>query len=157
MVPIGLFLAVFMASVSFAIDLRTDYDRGVNFGRYATYSWDKVRTEDPNRGERIKSAVNAAVAGQRWTQVATGGDVSISAIEVNRKHRRFLAHNRSTSIDDSYETDNLEIDFVDAKTNHLIWRGCVTDTLSNPSENNMETLDKGVRKMFAHFPPRTKK
>jgi hypothetical protein len=157
MVSIGLFLAVFTASASFAIDVKTDYEHGVNFSRYATYSWDKVRTEDPIRGERIESAVNAAIAGQHWTQVATGGDISISAIEINRKHRRFLAHNRSTSIGDSYEADKLEIDLFDAKTNQLIWRGCFANTISNPSENNIENLDKRVQKMFAHFPPRAKK
>ena len=156
-VQIGLILVAFTATASFATGVKTDYDHTVNFGQYSTYSWDKVRIADAYQGQQIKSAVNAAIAGKRWTQVATGGDISISATEIDRSHRRNLAHNRSTTIDSHYEIDTLEIDLFDAKTNNLIWRGTVSDELSNSSEQKFENLDKGVQKLFEHFPPQTKK
>ena len=157
LVQIGLILVAFTATASFATDVKTVYDHAVNFGQYTTYTWDKVRIADAYRCEQIKSAVNAAIAGKRWTQVASGGDISISATEIERSRRRNLAHNRSTSIDSRYETDTLEIDLFDTKTNNLIWRGTVSDTLSNRSEQSIENLDKGVQKLFEHFPPQTKK
>lgn len=157
LVQIGLILVAITATASFATDVKTDYDHAVNFGQYATYTWDKVRVADEYRGQQIKSAVNAAIAGKLWTQVAAGGDISISATEIERSHRRNLAHNRSTTIDSRYEVDTLEIDLFDAKTNNLIWRGTVSDTLSNSSEQNIGNLDKGVQKLFEHFPPQTKK
>src|SRR5437016_8906171 len=53
---IGLTLA--LATVSFAQQVKTDYDHNVNFGQYKTYSWEKVRTKDPLLVDRIKTAVN---------------------------------------------------------------------------------------------------
>ena len=64
-----------LAATSFT-QVKTDYDRHANFSRYKTYSWKKVETVSPLWADRIKTAVNAELAGKGWTQVATGGDVS---------------------------------------------------------------------------------
>jgi hypothetical protein len=47
-----------------AADVRTDYDHGGNFGQYKTFScsWEKVQTKDALLVDRIKSAVNSALA-----------------------------------------------------------------------------------------------
>jgi len=39
-----------------------DYDHSANFGQYKTYSWEKVKTKDQLLVDRIKSAVNSALA-----------------------------------------------------------------------------------------------
>jgi uncharacterized protein DUF4136 len=44
----------------------------------------------------------------------------------------------------------------DAKTKAIIWRGSSSDTHSSKSDANIN-LDKGVKKMFDHFPPEPKK
>src|SRR6266481_244308 len=46
-----------LATVSFAQQVKTDYDHNANFGQYKTFSWEKVRTKDPLLVDRIKSAV----------------------------------------------------------------------------------------------------
>jgi len=71
-----------IAGTSWAQQVKTDYDRSANFGQYKTYSWEQVKTRDPLYVDRIKSAVNAALAQKGWTQVNSGGDVSIVAMEV---------------------------------------------------------------------------
>jgi hypothetical protein len=38
-------------------------------------------------------------------------------------------------------------------TEKLIWRGASSDTLSDNAAKNTKNLDKGVNKMFPHFPP----
>jgi hypothetical protein len=43
-----------------------------------TYSWEQVKTKDPLDVDRIKNDVNAALAAKGWTQVDSGGDVSIA-------------------------------------------------------------------------------
>lgn len=63
---IGLTLA--LAGVSSAQHVKTDYDHGANFGQYKTYSWEKVQTKDPLLVDRIKSAVNSALAAKGWTE-----------------------------------------------------------------------------------------
>jgi hypothetical protein len=79
---VGAFLC--LATASFAQQVKTDYDRSTDFGHYKTYSWEKVQTQDPLWVDRIKEAVNATLTAKGWTPVASGGDVSVVAIEMTK-------------------------------------------------------------------------
>src|SRR5229473_8260031 len=72
------------ASKSSAQQVKTDSDHSANFAQYKTYSWEKVKTKDPLDVDRIKSSVNAALAAKGWTQMDSGGDVSILAMEITQ-------------------------------------------------------------------------
>ena len=54
---------------------------------------------------------------------------------------------------ETYKVDTLVVDLFDAKTEKLIWRSSSSDTLSDKADKNTKNLDKGVNKMFQHFPP----
>jgi hypothetical protein len=162
-------LAVFLANASFAQRVKTDYDRAANFSQYKTYSWMKVQTPDPLWVDRIKAAVDAALAAKGWTQVESGGDISIVAIEMSRDHqtlntfyddlgggfrwRGFGGFGEATTTSDTYTVGTLVVDLFDAKTKDLVWRGVSSGMLSNKSGKNIENLNKGVQKLFQHFPP----
>src|SRR2546422_7734866 len=75
------------ATASFAQQVKTDYDRSTDFSQYKTYSWEKVQTQDPLWVDRIEAAVNAALSAKGWTQVPSGGNVAIVAIEMTRNQR----------------------------------------------------------------------
>lgn len=156
---------VFTAA-SLAQQVKTDYDHSANFGQYRTYSWERVQTKDPLLVDRIKDAVNTALTAKGWTQVDSGGDVSIVAMEITQNRqtlntfydgfgggRRFGGFGDATTTTDTYKVGDLVVDLFDAKTKNLIWRGSSSDTLSNNPDKNTKNLDKGVQKMFAHFPP----
>ncbi len=163
------------AAKSSAQQVKTDYDRGANFGQYKTYSWAQVKTKEGLDVDRIKTAVNAALAAKGWTQVDSDGDVSIVAIEITRNQqtlntfydgfeggwgwRRFGGggFGEATTTTETYKVGTLVVDLFDAKTKQLIWRGTSSDTLSNNSDKNIKNLDKGVDKMFKHFPPGSSK
>src|SRR5712675_2387442 len=159
---------VFVAA-SFA-QVKTDYDHNANFGQYKTYSWAKVQTKDPLMVGRIKDAVNAALTAKGWTQVDSGGDVSVVAMEITKNQQtlntfydgfgggwRWGGFGDATTTTETYQVGSLVVDLFDAKTKNLVWRGSSSDTLSNNAEKNTKNLDKGVQKMFAHFPPKEKK
>ena len=82
---VGLTLA--LATVSFAQQVKTDYDHNANFGQYKTYSWEKVQTKDPLMVDRIKSAVNSALTAKGWTEVPSGGDVEVFALETTQNQQ----------------------------------------------------------------------
>jgi hypothetical protein len=42
-------------------------------------------------------------------------------------------------------------------TRDLLWRGVITDTLSDKAEKNVKKLDKNVQKLFKHFPPKSER
>jgi hypothetical protein len=163
------------AGKSSAQQVKTDYDRSANFGQYKTYSWAQVKTKDALDVDRIKTAVNAALAAKGWTQVDSGGDVSIVAIEITQNQqtlntfydgfgggwgwRRFGGggFGEATTTTETYKVGTLIVDLFDAKTKQLIWRGTSSNTLSNNSDKNIKNLDKGADKMFKHFPPGSSK
>jgi hypothetical protein len=162
-------LALFLANASFAQQVKTDYDRAAHFSQYKTYSWEKVQTPDPLWVDRIKAAVDAALAAKGWTQVESGGDISIIAIEINRDHqtlntyyddfgggrrwRGFGGFGESTTTSDTYTVGTLVVDLFDAKTKNLVWRGVSSGMLSDKSDKNIKSLNRGVQKLFQHFPP----
>lgn len=162
--------AVLLATFAFAEDVKTDYDRNVDFNQFKTYSWEKVETSDPLWVSRIEDAVNAALAAKGWTPVQTGGDVAVVAMEMTRDHRTVNTYydgfgggwrwgggfGEATTSVDTYKVGTLVVDLFDSNTKKLIWRGSASDTLSNKSDKNIKDLDKGVEKMFDHFPPQPK-
>jgi hypothetical protein len=170
---IAMFFALIAAS--FAEQVKTDYDHNANFGQYRTYSWEKVQTKDPLLVNRIKDAVNGALTAKGWTQVDSGGDVSIVAVEITQEQqtlntfydgfgggwgwRRFGGggFGDATTTTETYKVGSLVVDLFDAKTKTLVWRGSSSDTLSDNAQKNTKNLDKGVQKMFAHFPPEEKR
>jgi Domain of unknown function (DUF4136) len=159
------------AGRSSAQQVKIDYDRGADFSHYKTYSWEHVKTKDALDVDRIKSSVNAALAAKGWTQVDSGGDVSIVAIEMTQNQqtlntfydgfgggwgwRRFGGggFGEATTTTETYKVGTLIVDLFDTQTKKLLWRGTSSDTLSNNSNKNIKNLDKGVGKMFKQFPP----
>ena len=164
-------MMILFASTVSAQQVKTDYDRSANFAQYKTYSWEQVKTKDALDVDRVKSAVNAALGAKGWSQVDSGGDVSIIAVETTQNQqslntfydgfgggwgwRRFGGggFGEATTTTETYKVGTLVVDLFDTKTKQLLWRGTSSDTLSNNSSKNIKNLDKGVEKMFKHFPP----
>jgi Domain of unknown function (DUF4136) len=159
-----------LAGESSAQQVKTDYDRNVNFAQYKTYSWERVMAHNPLYVGRIKNAVNAALTGKGWTQVDSGGDVSIVAMQITRDHQtlntfydglgggwRWEGFGEATTSTETFRVGMLVVDLFDTKTKQLVWRGGCSDTLSNNSNKNIRNLDKGVEKMFKQFPPGSQK
>jgi hypothetical protein len=170
-------IAILSATVSLAEQVKTDYDRNADFSRYKTYSWGNVHTQNPLWVDRAKAAVNSALAAKGWTEVESGGDVSIMAMEMTKDHRTLNTYydnfgggwgwrwgggfgdgfGTSTTTEDTYKVGTLVVDLFDTNTKKLIWRGSASDTLSDNSDKNIKNLNMGVQKMFEHFPPGTSK
>ena len=168
-------IAILSATASFA-EVKTDYDRNADFSRYKTYSWKNVHTQDPLWVDRIKAAVNSALAAKGWTEVDSGGAVSIMAMEMTKDHRTLNTYydnfnggwgwrwgggfgddfGTSTTTEQTYKVGTLVVDLFDTNTKKLIWHGSASDTLSDKSDKNIKKLNSDVQRMFDHFPPEVK-
>src|ERR1700728_3859232 len=130
-------IALLCATPAFAQQVKSDYDRSADFSQYKTYSWEQVQTQNPLWVDRIKEAVNSALAAKGWTQVESGGDVAVVAIETTQKEqtlntfydgfgggwrlRGFGGFGDSTTTVDTYRVGTLVVDLFDAGTKKLIW------------------------------------
>ena len=167
-------IAILAATASLA-EVRTDYDRTADFSRYKTYSWGKVHTQNPLWADRVKAAVASALATKGWTEIESGGDVSIMAMEMTDDHRTLSTYydnfgggwgwrrwgggfgGTSTTTEETYKVGTLVIDLFDTGNKKLIWRGRASDTLSDKSDKNIKKLNSDVQRMFDQFPPEGKK
>jgi hypothetical protein len=163
-------MIIFATIPSMAQQVKTDYDRNANFTQYKTYSWSSVKTKDPLLVDRIKSSVDSALAAKGLTQVDSGGDLSINAMEITKNQQtlntfydggfggwRWGGFGNATTTTETYRVGTLVVDLFDTQSKELVFRGSSSNTLSNNSGKNIKNLNKGVEKMFKHFPPEANK
>ena len=156
---------VALATAVFADNVTVDYDHGANFKQVKTYSWSKVQTANSIWDDRVKDAVDKQLAAKGWTKVASGGDVSLEAVEKTSIQqqfdtyydgfggRRFGGFGESTTSVDNYKVGKLMLSIIDGNSKQLIWRGTSSSDLSGNPQKNTKKLDKDVAKMFKKFPP----
>jgi hypothetical protein len=161
-------VALLLSAASFAQQVKTDYDRDAKFSNYKTFSFEKIQTSDPLWVDRIKSAVGGALTAKGLSQVDSGGDISIVAVEMTTNQqtldtfyngfgggwRRGGRFGDATTTTETYQVGTLVVDMFDSKNKELLWQGSASNTLSNKSKNNIKNLDKGVQKMFKNYPPK---
>lgn len=166
LLSIPLFVIALAAAV-FADRVSVDYDHSENFKQLKTYSWSKVKTANSLWDDRVKEAVDKELSAQGWTQVPSGGDVSLVAVEktsVQQQYDTFYdgfggfrrfggGFGEETTTVDNYKVGTLVISMFNANSRQLIWRGTSSSDLSGNPEKNTKKLDKDVQKMFKHFPP----
>ena len=162
---------VLLTAVTAWAGINTDYDHGVNFAQYKTYSWGKIQTADGLWDSRVKDAVASQLAARGLTEVPSGGDVVIAARDAiqNQQELNTFYHGfggrrgfgggfgTATTTTETIKVGTLLVEMFDGHSKNLIWRASATDTLSNNSDKNIKSLDKNIQKMFGHFPPQPKK
>jgi hypothetical protein len=165
-IPLLLVAIWALTTAVLGIDVKTDFDHHVNFSAYKTYSWAKVDTPDPLWNDRVKEAVDRELTAKGWTEVASGGDVSVVAIGTTREKPTLQTFydgfdgwmwggfGDATTYEENYTVGTLVIDIFDTRTKKLIWRGSASDVLSGKPEKDEKKMNKAVDKMFEHFPPR---
>ena len=166
MLVIPLFLVALTTAV-FADHVAVDYDHAANFNQVKTYSWSKVHTANSIWDDRVKDAIDKELAAKGWTQVPSGGDVAVVAVEKTSIHqqydtfydgfggwRRWGGMGDATTTVDNYKVGTLIVSLFNGNSKQLIWRGTSSSDLSTNPDKNTKKLDQDVQKMFKHFPPR---
>jgi Domain of unknown function (DUF4136) len=161
-------------STGFAHNVRVDFDHGVHFSRYKTYSWANAvpapyqETLFPNQlmQERIAGFIEEALAARGYKRVTTGGDLLISYGMNITEQPQFTTFSdgagwgwgwdggiSTTTVEVIYE-GTLVVDMVDANQNKLVFQGLSTQAISSRPEKNTQKLAKAVNKIFEKYPPR---
>ena len=153
--------------------VKYDYDTKTDFASLRTYDWLPIPAKadiDRLNVERIKNAVNSQMAAKDLRKTPDNPDFLIAS-HVGKKEKVRIAdwgygygpygrywggYGGPRGVDVyKYEEGSLILDFVDAKSNKLIWRGSAkaqTNTAKTP-EKRQELIDEAVQKILEKFPP----
>ena len=171
----GLFATAMAATPLLAQTVTIDYDHTVNFLKFKTYTWQKLHATDPSVEDRINIALKRDMEGRYMTEVASGGDVTITAVEATQDKAEFTNFYSSLSGFDwqhlsgatgfldsgtalqDVPLDTLIIDIYNTKTHQLLWRGAVTEPVATSENKNDRTIDHAVTLLISKYPPKYKK
>jgi hypothetical protein len=171
----ALAISLAVASCATTMGVSSHVERGLDFSTYRSFSWgpsDALPTGDPrlDNDPVFKDHVQGAVEKQlaaRGIELRTAGTPDL-LIHYHANIRKRIAIDRRDHAYDycsgancppetiTYEAGTLVLDFIDARTNRLIWRGwaqnSVEDTLHN-RDKMARRIDQAVTQMLERLPP----
>jgi hypothetical protein len=163
------------ASSGFAHKARVDFDHGVHFAHYKTYSWvdstDQGSPEAmfPNQliRDRITGFIEEALAARGFKRVDTGSDLLIGfKINVTEQPEFTTFYDgggldwgwgwgsgiSTTTVQTFYE-GTLVINMMDANQKKLVFQGTSTQNISSKPAKNTRSFAKAVNEIFEKYPP----
>lgn len=159
-------VTVVIASAVDAQDVRTDWDRTINFATYRTYAWvpDNSLTGNTLLDGRIVNAIDTQLFSKGLRRRDHAGDVLLAAHVATRDRATlngFYANWApgtdwsgvgTMGIVSELSQGTLIVDIVDARTRKLVWRGAATSSISNNPEKSDKKINKALEKMFKEYP-----
>ncbi|QSA97836.1 DUF4136 domain-containing protein [Methylococcus sp. EFPC2] len=170
----ALFVSCLFLAACSMVTVTTDYDHSASFAKYHTYTLTPLAQEvplSPSSETALRESLRAHLAARGLTEVEEGADLHIvrhvSAQEkiaisqspgwgpyggVPYRYGRYGMWAGATYTDVSQYTEGtLILDFVDAKTQKLVFRGIGKGTIGDP-ETNAKRIREAVEKIVQSYP-----
>ncbi|MBY5992635.1 DUF4136 domain-containing protein [Ferrimonas balearica] len=177
-------LALLLAGCS-SISTDSDFDPQTDFSQYKTWSWikqastpgDKQYHMDGLTDQRIRNAVTRKMSELGFTQVAAEeADILVNYLTQTEKkvnvdtfytsfgyhpyhYGRYPYYGAANVHADTrvreYKVGTLMVDFVDAESRQLIWRGSASDTVRDykTPEDRTAKINEAVTAILQQYPP----
>ena len=170
-----LFLVGFVVSCSTIYGVQYDYDKQADFESLKTYGWMTVPEKaniDSLNVERVKKAVNTELQAKGLMMTSNDPDFLIAEhlgkkdkVQVTNWGYGYGPHyggyrggywGPGGTTASEYEEGSLILDFVDAKSKKMIWRGVAKAEVQNVDtpEKKEKLINKAVQKILKNFPPK---
>jgi hypothetical protein len=157
-----------------SISVSSDYNESTDFNELKTFAW-KLKTPegDIDLGganlldrERIEDAIAAELANKGYMEIIAG-DSDFHVTYFARTEERIQVQPMGGPMIRpgwgmgyaevyQYEEGTLIIDLLDAKQQHIIWRGVAKGVLNwrGTTGGKTQLISEAVQKVFAQFPPK---
>lgn len=164
-----------VASCATSINVSSHVERGLTLAPYRSFAWgpaDALPTGDPRLDgdpffkDHVQGAVEKQLAARGIELVTTAQpDLLIhyhanirQRIDVNRVDRPYgyCAETNCPPETIQYEAGTLVLDFIDARTNRLIWRGWAQNSVEDmlhDRDKMAKTIEQAVTQMLKRLPP----
>jgi hypothetical protein len=162
-----------LAAACSTVSVTTDYDRATSFDQYRTYTLTPSPTPtlplSPSGENALRDSLRQNLAAHGLSEVPKDADLHVVP-HVSTKERVVVHHSGDWAyrghpyaygrymtdpllVQDisQYTEGSLILDFVDAKTQKLVFRGAGTAIVSDP-KTNAERIREAVEKIVQEFP-----
>ena len=157
-------LVCITSAVAVGQQVSVNYNHGQSFAQFHTYAWGS------NNANQIQNSILAQVAQQDIDAALQAK--GLQKVQESQKPDLILTASGGMKQETSYTAwgmrgigggmggispqQNVEgtliVDFFDAKTQSLVWRGIGQDTLTNNGNKNQQIVQKAIQKMFKQWP-----
>ena len=156
---------VMITAVVYAQKVNVDSDPAAPFPTYKTYAW-VAGTAAPNplNEQRLHTAVDARLAGRGLEKNPAAPDIFVATHVTTNERKELIANGfgwgpwwgggSAYASVETYVEGTLVLDFYDARTKKMVWRGVATATASDKPSKNASKMNKALDKMFEQFPIR---
>jgi hypothetical protein len=149
-------------AVIIAQKVNVDSNPSAPFATYQTYTWAPGASGLESLTEqRLRESVNQRLAARGLTQTTASPDLVVTAHIKTQERQELIPTGFGYGpwwggVGGAYVETSMEgtliLDFYDAKTKQMVWRGVATATASDKPTKNIEKMNKALDKMFARFP-----
>lgn len=164
----GLSLMLVAVSV-FGSSVRTDYDKNFNFGNLKTFAFQEQRRgnrdtlkTDTLTATRIQNSLTAQLEENGFNSDSDNPDFKVAYYASSKEKldidsfgygypRRWRWGFGGDMWTRYYTEGSIIVDIIDPKSNQLIWRGIVTDTIGNKPGQSENQINDGTKDLVRHF------
>jgi hypothetical protein len=171
-VEVVLLVGLLASAACAPMQVHTYMPRGADLQKYRTYAWAPpadFATGDPRLDnntlflERLKGAVERQLTRKGWlaTDAATADVVIHFHARIDQRLDLTDTVERTRASEDSgggplvYDAGTLLLDFIERRSNTLVWRGWAEGSVDGVIDNQAwmnEKVDTAVERIFAAFP-----
>ncbi len=159
---------------STSLKVTTDYDKSVDFSKYKTFAFYKMKVTDnisQLNQDRILNSIKAEMIKKGFTLNDDAPDVLINTTAILQDKQSVSAntygyggyyrpygwgagYGGTTTVNVyEYKDGSIIIDIIDASTQKLIWQGIGNKEIDTPSKNPDAAIADAVNKILYKYPP----
>lgn len=138
--------------------VETARDPNANFASYQTFAWQPGQRKFTERSEqRLRTTVDQELAAKGYRSApAEDADLLIryaGAVERQQIQKPLVTSRGPTMLlPETVDAGALRLQFVDRKTNHIVWQGQASAIINDP--DNVTEIVPAVKQILARFPKR---
>lgn len=174
--------AALALSACSSLNTSWDFDPGVSFNQYKTYSWIEKQGDEAGyhldglMDQRVRDAIESELNQKGFSKTdKVGADllvnyltkvdkkINVDTFNTNYGYNPYWGpgwgwggHVQTQTTVREYEVGTLIIDLVDSKTGKLVWRGSVADTIrdKNTPQEREAKVREAVSSVMMNYPPK---